>query len=124
LLRITRLLEGEPISILGLSVDASVDCSIIRLLVDDPDLAEQILTDARFPVSESEVIVVELPPGRRGILTVCAALIASEVNINYVYSVWATAKVLPCLAIQVDNLAASGRVLSDKKFRVLDQSEL
>ncbi len=124
LLRIARLLEDEPVHILGLSVDAAVDCAIVRLLVDDPDLAHQILADARFALTESEVLVVPLPEGRHGILSVCSALIAGEVNINYVYTVWATPQRQPCLAIQVDDVQNALPVLLTKKFRVLDQSEL
>jgi hypothetical protein len=124
LLRITRLLEDEPVHILGLSADASVDCAIVRLLVDDPDLAHQILADAHFAVSESEVVVVELPAHKRGILTVCQALITGEVNINYLYTVWAADDRHPCLAIQVDDVHNAIPVLQAKKFHVLDQSEL
>jgi hypothetical protein len=124
LLRITRLLEDEPVHILGMSVDASVDCAIVRLLVDNPDLAHQILIDARFALSESEVVVVELPPGKRGILTICSALIAGEVNINYVYTVWVSRERQPALAIQVDDVPSAVAILRDKKFRVLDQHEL
>lgn len=124
LLRIVRLLEDEPVHILGMSVDASVDCAIVRLLVDDPDLAHQILSDARFACSESEVLVVPLPTGKRGILTVCSALIAAEVNINYVYTVWAMEDRQPCLTIQVDDIPSAIRVLQGKDFRILDQSEL
>jgi hypothetical protein len=124
LLRIARLLEDEPVHILGLAVDAAADCAIVRLLVDDPDLAHQILTDAHFALSESEILVIPLPDGKRGILTVCSALIAGEVNINYVYTVWATQERLPCLAIQVDDVQAAVPVLQAKKFRILDQSEL
>lgn len=124
LLRILRLLEDEPIRILGLSADASVDCGIVRLLVDNPDLAHQILSDARFAVSESEVLVVPLPAGKRGIITVCNALIGGEVNINYVYTVWATKDRVPCLAIQVDDAHNAVPVLRSKNFQVLDQSEL
>lgn len=123
LLRIARLLEDEPVHILGLSVDASVDCAIVRLLVDDPDLAHQILSDARFALSQSEVLVVPLPP-ERGILTVCSALIAGEVNINYVYTVWTARDRQPCLTIQVDDVQNAITILRAKKFRVLDQSEL
>jgi hypothetical protein len=124
LLRIARLLEGEPVHILGLSVDASVDCAIVRLLVDDPDLAHQILTDARFAVSESEVLVVPLPTGKRGILAVCSALIAGEVNINYVYTVWAGKDPEPCLAIQVDDIQSAVPVLQAHKFTLLNQGDL
>lgn len=124
LLRVTRLLEDEPVHILGLSVDAAVDCAIVRMLVDDPDLAHQVLSDARFALAESEVLVVELPAGSRGLLTVCTALISAEVNINYVYTVWAREGRQPCLAIQVDDIQAAIPVLKAEKFRVLTQSEL
>jgi len=124
LLRITRLLEDEPVRIVGMSVDAAVDCAILRLLVDDPDLAHQVLTDARFALSEIEVVVVELPPGKRGILTVCKALISGEVNINYAYTVWTSKEQRPGLAIQVDDLQNAVKVLQAMKFRVLEQHEL
>jgi hypothetical protein len=124
LLRVTRMLDSEPIRILGLSLEGKVDCAVLRLLVDDPDAAQQICSAARMAVSQSEVIVVELPSGKRGIITVCAALISSEVNINYAYTVWATKECRPCLAIQVDELGQAGKVLAQKKFRVLAQHEL
>lgn len=124
LMRITRLFEDEPVHILGMSVDASVDCAILRLLVDDPDAAHQILRDANFAVSTSELLVVQLPDGRRGIMTLCSALITGEVNINYVYSVWAGEARRPCLAIQVDNVAAAVKVLLRSKFSILQEHEL
>lgn len=124
LLRITRLLEGEPVHILGLSVDAAIDCAVVRMLVDDPDTAHQILTDAHFAVAESEILVVELPTHKRGILTVCHALLSGEININYVYTVWPSLERHGCLAIQVDNIPGAIGVLAQKKFRVLHQSDL
>lgn len=124
LLRIMRLLEDEPVRILGLSAAASVDCAIVRLLVDDPDLAHQVLADARFAVSESEVLVVALAPNKRGMLAVCSALIGAEVNINYIYTAWATEERQPCLVIHVEDIQAAVPVLRSNNFRVLDQHEL
>ena len=124
LLRVTRLLEAQPIRILGLSVEGKVDCAILRILVDDPDAADEICSNARFAVTESEVIVVELPPGKRAIMTVCTALISGEININYAYTAWAAEEHKPCLAIQVDNLPQAVEVLRHKGFCILDQDEL
>ncbi len=124
LLRIMRLLEAEPIRILGLSVEGKVDCALLRMLVDDPDAARQACTNGRFAVTEGEVLVVELPPGKRGIMTVCAALISGEVNVNYAYTAWATKEQVPSLVIQVDQLSQACKVLALGKFRVLDQREL
>ena len=124
LLRVTRLLEPEPIRILGVSLEGKVDCAVLRLLVDDPDAAHDICTRAGLAVTQSELLVVALPPGKTGIRTVCMGLIAGEVNINYAYTVWATDEGVPCLAIQVDNLPQAVKALAMNNFRVLAQDEL
>jgi hypothetical protein len=124
LLRLTRLFEGEAVHILGISVDSTIDCAIVRLIVDDPDTAAQMLRDAGFAVSITEMIVVELPPGKRGIMTLCAALISGEVNINYVYPLIATVERPSCLAVHVDHLAQAAATLIKRRFRVLDETDL
>jgi hypothetical protein len=124
LLRLTKLFERSEVHILAVSVEGSIDCAIVRLIVDDPDTAHDMLREAGFAVSETELLVVELPPGKRGMMTVCSALIGGEVNINYTYALLPGANRGGCIAIQVDNPAVAAAVLTEKKFRVLDQSNL
>ena len=124
LVRVARLLGGGPIHIVGMSVEGKVDCAVVRLLVNDPEAAHDLLAGVGMAVAQSEVLVVELPPGNRGITAVCTALISGDVNVNYAYTVWATSGHTPCLAIQVDNLAQAVHVLTHKNFRVLAQDEL
>lgn len=124
LLRLTRLFEQCDVRILALSVEGSVDCAIVRLLVDDPETASEMLRDVGFATTETEVLVVELPRGKRGIMTVCTALISAEVNINYMYVLLPRERRGACIAIQVDNLPQAADVLRSKKFHVLDQGEL
>lgn len=124
LLRLTRLFEGTELHILGISVESTIDCAIVRIMVDDPDTAHRMLCDAGFAVAMSEVIVVELPPGKRGMLVLCRALLSGEVNIDYIYPMIATSSLPACMAIHVDNMALAVSNLVRQKFRVLDQSDL
>ncbi|MGE3182794.1 MAG: acetolactate synthase [Phycisphaerae bacterium] len=124
LLRLTRLLEEEDIRILGLSVDAAVDYAIVRMVVSDPDAAQDTFVQNGFAVSDCELLIVELPANRRGILNVCAALISAEVNINYVYPIWSDSSHGQAIAVQVDNLGQASTVLHEKGFRVVSPSEL
>ncbi len=124
LLRLTRLLEHESIRILGLSVEGTIDCAIVRMIVNDPDGAREMFVQNRFAVAECDMLVVELPAGRRGIMAISAALIAGEVNINYLYPIWSDVTHGQGLAIQVDNLPLATQVLSEKNFRLLEQEEL
>lgn len=124
LLRLTRLLDGEAINILALSVEGSIDVAIVRLLVDKPDDAHRMIAEAGFSVSESELVVVELPPGKRGILAACHALITGEVNIHYTYPLLGERNGRATLAIKTDNLELAITVLRSHKFTILDQSEI
>jgi hypothetical protein len=125
LLRLTRLLEGGDVRIVGLSVEGTVDCAICRMIVNDPDAAREMFADAGFAVSECDMLLVQLPPGRQGMLTVCAALIGAEVNMNYLYPVWGSPRLDGhFLAIQVDNLPLAAQVLHEKGFHVVSQNEL
>ena len=124
LLRLTRLFEKTDVRILAVSVAGATDCAIVRLLVNDPDAAHETLTEAHFAVSESELLVVELPHGKRGIRSVCEALIAGEVNMNYIYPLLPHDKYAACMAIQVDDLPQAAAVLASRKVRLLDQSDL
>jgi len=124
LLRLTRTFEGTPIRILALTIISSVDCAIVRILVDDVDRAERILRQAGFAVSTAELLVVQLPPGHTGLLTICSALLAAEVNIHYAYPLLSRPNGRPALALLVDDAEMSVSILRDKKFTVLDESDL
>ncbi|MCH8805612.1 MAG: hypothetical protein IH986_05940 [Planctomycetes bacterium] len=124
LLRLTRVLDAEDVHILGITVEGSIDYAIVRMIVDDPDAARRMISEAPFVVTEADVLVVELPPGHRAILAVCAALISGEVSINYSYPMLASPRHEAALAIQVDNLSQAVAVLHSKRFQILDQSDL
>lgn len=124
LLRLTRLFDTAEVRMRAVSVEGSIDCAIVRLLVNDPDTAHEMLSDAGFATTETELIVVELPPGKRGIMRVCEALITGEININYIYPLLPGHHGEACVAIQVDNLGQASSVLAMNNFHVLDQSDL
>ena len=124
LLRLTRMLDETDIRILALSVVDSVDCAVIRMIVDEPDQTLALFRDGGFSVSVAELLVVSLPPGKRGLLQIWAALLAGEINILYTYPLLVRPHNAPAVALQADSLELAADVLANKKFDVLDQSDL
>ena len=80
--------------------------------------------DSGFPVAESELLVVLLPSGSRGILTVCSALLAAELDILYTYPLLAHRDGKAALAIYTDDLQTAADLLRQKRFTVLSESDL
>ncbi|MCP4589611.1 MAG: acetolactate synthase [bacterium] len=124
LLRLTRAFEKTDLHILALSAVDSVDCAIIRMIVDQPDEAYLVLDQARFPVCESELVVVSLPHGKRALLGVLAALMSGEINVHYTYPLLIQPLGRPALAISADSRDAAVKVLTEKKMTVLDHADL
>jgi hypothetical protein len=124
LLRLTRLFDQTEIRILAVSVVYSVDCAICRMILDDPDKGCDVLAGARFQVSEAELAVVSLPPGKRALLHTWAALLNAEISIHYTYPLLIHPKGTAALAVCCDNVEQAGVVLRERGFEMLDQSDL
>ncbi len=123
LLRLTQLIDDTDIRILGLTVIDSADFAVARVLFDAPDEAMRILREAGFAVSVSELIVVKLPRGERGLLTVFSALLSAEINVSYAYPLL-VGRVGPAIALSVDNLEMAADTLQRRKFVVLSETDL
>ncbi len=124
LVRLTRIFETTDVHILGLSMVYSVDCAIIRMILDDPDQGYELLVGSRFPVCETELLAISLPPGRKGLLSIWSALLSAEVNIRYAYPLLARPKGRSCIAMQTDELDVAYQALMNRDFDVLDEADL
>ena len=124
LVRLTRIFDTTDVHILGLTMVYSVDCAIIRMIVDDPDQGYELISGSRFPMCESELLAVSLPPGKKGLLLIWTALLSAEVNIRYAYPLFCRPKGRSCLVLQTDDLEAAQQALERKDFDVLDESDL
>jgi len=124
LLRLTRLFERTDVHILGLSVVNSVDCAIIRMIVDKPDAAFDLLKENGFPVCQTDILVVSLPGGKRALLHTWVAFLSAEVNVAYAYALLGSMRGQAMLAVQADALENAAHMLQEKGFTVLDQTDL
>src|SRR5437868_11508191 len=61
LMNLVRRFETTDIRIVSISVVDSADCAIIRIVLSDPERAREIFEQARLPITESDLLVVQLP---------------------------------------------------------------
>src|SRR5437763_17146812 len=60
LLDVVRRFETTDNHIVSLTVVDSADCAIIRIVLSDPERAREIFDAAALPVTESDLLVVQL----------------------------------------------------------------
>src|SRR5436305_6830734 len=103
LLDVVRRFETTDIRIVSLTVVDLADCSIIRIVLSDPERALEIFQQAGLPVTESDLLVVQLPEGPQPLLQICKALLQIEINIPYAYPILVGPQGSPALALHVEN---------------------
>ncbi|MFQ5425016.1 MAG: acetolactate synthase [Phycisphaerae bacterium] len=121
--RLFQCFERTDIKILALSVVHAIDCAIIRVIVDDTDEAIEVLRKRNFPISETEMIVVELPPGH-GLRSICSALLTAEISIDYVYPLLVRPTGRAAIAVHTDNLEIAAQVLRGRNCTLLGEDDL
>ena len=57
---LTALLKDHNVHIMAITVLDTTDSAIVRVIVDDPDKARELMVNNDFPYSEGEVLAVEI----------------------------------------------------------------
>lgn len=86
LARVTKVLGQHDINIRALSIADTTDFGILRLIVNNPDKAFQVLKEAGFTVSVTEVLAVEVTDRPGGLAEALTVLQEAEINIEYLYA--------------------------------------
>lgn len=124
LLSLVKLLNEHHIEVLGLSVQDSVELTLVRLIVTDPQRAEQVYIEAGHPCASKPIIVVELKEGVHDLGHALSGLLAAEINIHHAYPLMVRPNGRPLLALYVDDTEVGGESLAKCGFKVLSQDEL
>ncbi len=86
LAELSHILGERGVNIRALSIAETADYGVLRLIVNDPDLATRILREAGFTVSETDVIAVEIPDEPGGLGKALQPLQDAGINVEYLYS--------------------------------------
>src|SRR5712671_1336149 len=119
---LVRFLGAQGVHVLALMVLDTTDSSIIRLVVDDPDRARDLMVREGFPFTESNLIVVEAGPTELNRLM--AALLEAELNINYLYSFMLCPQGKPILGLSIEDNETAEQALRRHQFRTLRQGDI
>jgi hypothetical protein len=115
-------LATRSVHVLALMVLDTTDSAIIRLVVDDPDHARDLLVHEGFPFTESRLVVVEVNPADLNRLM--AALLEAELNINYLYSFIPQPQGKSLLALSMEDNDLAEQALRRHQFRTLKQTDI
>jgi hypothetical protein len=119
-----RHLERSDLRIVALSIVDSVDCAIVRLMLNHYERGRELLDLSGFTVFETDVIGVELPDDPQPFVRVCTALLRAEVNIHYSYPLLYRRRGRGAIALYVDDVDLGLKTLYEKGLTVVTERDL
>src|SRR5262249_35324789 len=124
LLDVVRRFESSDNRIVSLTVVDSADCAIIRMVLSDPERAREIFEQAGLPITESDLLVVQLPDDPQPLLAICKALLSAEISIHYAYPLLFGPHGPPALALYVEAHGTAVATPTRQGFTLFTENDL
>jgi len=124
LAEVTRTLANNSIDISALSVADTTDFGILRLIVNNPDKAEDKLRDAGFTVGITDVIAIAVDDVPGALAKALSTLDNTSVEIEYMYAFVGKTKDKALVILKADNKEAAVEKLSAEGVYVLKAEEV
>ena len=112
LTEIVSSLSEKGIDIRALSIADTTDFGILRLIVNDPELAMRILKDEGVTVSKTQVIGVRMADRAGALAEVLAILRDAKIAVEYAYAFITHSKSDACVVLRVEDNESAIRALS------------
>lgn len=122
---LTGIFSQNKIDMRALCVAESSEFGILRLIVDDPYKAANVLKDAGYVYNITPVLAVAIPDVPGGLNQILQILLNAQVNVEYMYAFLGGKKASSAYVIlRVEDLKKATSVLTEMDIRVVDQAEL
>jgi len=119
--RICEILEKEQINIKGVMAASELSPNpALKIVVDTPDQAYNVLLANGFSVRTNDVIAVGTPDHPGGLNVVLRALKEAQVNVETLYPFIALKGDDAILIIEVDDIARAKEVLRSQWIKTFD----
>lgn len=122
LTEVTKILGEAGINMSAFSMAENSDFGILRLIVSDPEKAQEVLKAKRFAVNLTDVLCISCPNEPGALCKILTILSDAKIAIEYMYAFTMenAAKVIIRTSVQADCV----RVLTEHKIELLAASDL
>jgi len=121
---VTEILSGAGINIIAHALLDTTEFGVLRMIVDSPEKAVELLKFRGFAVRVNEVTAVLVDDRPGGFDRLLALLASHEINFSYTYSIGHTAPGQAVNIMHFENSEQAGAVLKEKGATLLTLDDL
>ncbi|MGC9325812.1 MAG: ACT domain-containing protein [Desulfomonilia bacterium] len=124
LAHVSRILSREKINIRAITISSYGDKGFFNILVDDPKLAQKVLSKEGIPASLKEIIAVVIDDKPGGMDKLVQLLAQENINIENAYGFVLESNKTAVFVVDVSDLEGTQKILREHKFKTLSAETL
>lgn len=110
-------LAKSKVNIIALTMMDSSEHGVLRLVAGETAKARKVLKRLNVPMTETEVMLVEMPNKPGTLADICGRLAAAHVNVNYAYVTTGYSGGRTCVVLKVADMKKAVATLDARKPR-------
>ena len=122
--KVTSILAKNNINIRAITISDSGDYGIIKLLVDKPIEACEVLKQNDVAVTLKDIVAVKVNDVPGGLNSVASVLLKNNINVEGAYGFILKESANAAFVFQVDNIKKTENILLEAGFNIIDDSDL
>lgn len=123
--RVTEILKENGIHVFGFACFDAPEYALFRMVADDAEKAEQILTENGYMNRVSRVTAIELNQEDGGLDAILGVFDESNINLDYIYIANHKKSQISVVILHSEEMTVSESILKHKGFHILkDAKEL
>ena len=121
---ITKILAEAELNIRGIAMASEGEFGVLKVLVNDPAQAHQVLKDKHFTVSQRNVVVAIVDDQPGALHDLLLTLSSKQINIEDCYGIVLEEGAKATIVLDIEAYPEADKVLQEKGIRLLSDKEL
>ncbi len=124
LVSITDTLAENNVNIRALSIAETESFGILRLIVNNEELAEKTLKDAGYLIKITDVVGVKIGDAPGKLSAALGVLDKAGINTEYLYAFMARTEKHAYVVLRVEDIATTEKSLEDAGFHLITEADI
>ena len=121
---VADILSKNDINLRALSIAETKDFGILRLIVNDEQKAEKVLTENGFLVKMIDVVGVKIGDAPGKLSAALDVLDKANINVEYLYAFMARTEKHAYVVLRVEDNAVAENALTSAGFKMITEADI
>ena len=121
---VTNILSQNNINLRALSIAETQDFGILRLIVDNAELAESVLKENGYLIKTIDVVGVKIGDAPGKLSAALGVLDKADINVEYLYAFMTRTERHAYVVLRVEDNAVAEQVLTDAGFHMITLADV